>query len=312
VEGFRLQDELMTKLARLTTEGRNPRTLDIDTLPTEEMLRVINAEDRTVADVVAGQIPQIAQAVDAVADAIRRGGRLFYVGAGTSGRLGVVDASECPPTFGTDPETVQAVMAGGDQAFTRAVEGAEDDRAQGAADIRRRGVSELDVVVGIAASGRTPYVLGAMEAAREAGATVVALVCNAGSPMEELADITICTVVGPEVLMGSTRMKAGTAQKLVLNMLSTGAMIRLGKVYSNLMIGMQPTNEKLVRRAVRIVQLALDVEEQVARELLERSGHRIDVAIVMHEAGVDAEAAQALLSRAQGRVRDALAAAGRR
>jgi len=301
----------MQQLARLTTEARNPCTLDIDTLPTEEMLRLINAEDRTVADVVAGQIPQIAKAVDAIAEAIRGGGRLFYVGAGTSGRLGVVDAAECPPTFGTAPETVQAIIAGGERAFTQAVEGAEDDREQGAADIRRRGVSARDVVVGIAASGRTPYVLGAMQAAKEAGATVVALVCNAGSPMEALADITICTVVGPEVLMGSTRMKAGTAQKLVLNMLSTGAMIRLGKVYSNLLIGMQATNQKLLRRAVRIVQLALDVDEETARSLLERADGRMDVAIVMHKAGVDAETARALLEQAQGRVRDALAAAER-
>src|SRR5690606_36797471 len=258
------------------------------------------------------EIPNIALAVDTIADALRSGGRLFYVGAGTSGRLGVLDAAECPPTFGTDPDMVQALMAGGERAVIEAIEGAEGDQEQGAADIRARGVNEGDVVVGIAASGRTPYVIGAMEAAKEVGAKVVALVCNRPSAMEELADITIAPVVGPEVLMGSTRMKAGTAQKLVLNMLSTGAMIRLGKVYSNLMIGMQPTNEKLVRRAVRIVQLALDVEEQVARELLERSGNRVDEAIVMHEAGVDAEAAQALRSRAQGRGRDALPAAGRR
>lgn len=304
-----MQDDVKGTVARLTTEGRNPNTLDIDTLPTEEMLRAINAEDRTVAEVVAGEIPHIARAVDAIADAIRGGGRLFYVGAGTSGRLGVLDAAECPPTFGTDPETVQALMAGGERAFTEAIEGAEDDKDQGAADIRARRVTDRDVVVGIAASGRTPYVIGAMEAAKEAGAKVVALVCNRGSAMEKLADVTIAPVVGPEVVMGSTRMKAGTAQKLVLNMLSTGAMIRLGKVYSNLMINVQPTNEKLVQRAVRIVQLATDTGEDVAQKLLARADNRIDVAIVMHKTGVNADTAMDLLAQAGGRVRDALAQA---
>lgn len=306
-----MQDDVKRHVTRATTEGRNPRTLDIDTLSTEDMLRKINEEDRKVADVVAGEISNIARAVDASAEAIRGGGRLFYVGAGTSGRIGVLDAAECPPTFGTDPETVQALMAGGERAFIEAIEGAEDDREQGAADIKERGVNERDVVVGIAASGRTPYVIGAMEAAKQAGAQVVAVVCNEGSPMEKVADITICTVVGPEVIMGSTRMKAGTAQKLVLNMLSTGAMIRLGKVYSNLMINMVPTNEKLVGRAVRIVQLATDTDDDVAADLLERAGQRIDVAIVMHEAGVDAEKARELLQQSEGNVRGALAAAGK-
>lgn len=303
-------DDVRKNVARLTTEGRNPRTLDIDTLSTEEMLRVINEEDRTVAEAVGEEIPNIAKAVDAIAEAMRAGGRLFYVGAGTSGRLGVLDAAECPPTFGTDPEQVQALMAGGERAFIEAIEGAEDDKEQGAADLKERGVGERDVVVGIAASGRTPYVIGAMEAAKAAGAKVVALVCNKGSQMEKLADIKIAPVVGPEVVMGSTRLKAGTAQKLVLNMLSTGAMIRLGKVYSNLMINMQPTNEKLVHRAVRIVQLATETEEDVAADLLAKAGQRIDVAIVMHEAGVDAEKAQELLAKTEGKVRDALAAAG--
>lgn len=303
-------DDVRKNVARLTTEGRNPRTLDIDTLSTEEMLRVINEEDRTVAEAVGEEIPNIAKAVDAIAEAMRAGGRLFYVGAGTSGRLGVLDAAECPPTFGTDPEQVQALMAGGERAFIEAIEGAEDDKEQGAADLKERGVGERDVVVGIAASGRTPYVIGAMEVAKAAGAKVVALVCNKGSQMEKLADITIAPVVGPEVVMGSTRLKAGTAQKLVLNMLSTGAMIRLGKVYSNLMINMQPTNEKLVHRAVRIVQLATETEEDVAADLLAKAGQRIDVAIVMHEAGVDAEKAQELLAKTEGKVRDALAAAG--
>lgn len=306
-----MQDDVKRHVTRAATEGRNPRTLDIDTLSTEDMLRKINEEDRKVADVVAGEITNIARAVDAIADAIRGGGRLFYVGAGTSGRIGVLDAAECPPTFGTDPETVQALMAGGERAFIEAIEGAEDDREQGAADIKERGVNERDVVVGIAASGRTPYVIGAMEAAKQAGAQVVAVVCNEGSPMKKVADITICTVVGPEVIMGSTRMKAGTAQKLVLNMLSTGTMIRLGKVYSNLMINMVPTNEKLVGRAVRIVQLATDTDDDVAADLLERAGQRIDVAIVMHEAGVDAEKARELLQQSEGNVRGALAAAGK-
>lgn len=305
-----MQDDVRKSVGRLTTEGRNPNTMNIDALPTEEMLRAINEEDRLVADAVAVEIPNIALAVDAIADALRQGGRLFYVGAGTSGRLGVLDAAECPPTFGTDPDMVQALMAGGERAFIEAIEGAEDDKEQGAADIRARGVNEGDVVVGIAASGRTPYVIGAMEAAKEVGAKVVALVCNRPSAMEELADITIAPVVGPEVVMGSTRMKAGTAQKLVLNMLSTGAMIRLGKVYSNLMISMKPTNEKLVHRAVRIVQLATDMEEDEAQALLERADNRIDAAIVMYKAGVDAAEAEKLLEQTGGRVRDALEQAG--
>lgn len=295
---------------RLVTETRNPNTLDIDTRSTEEMLQLINDEDRKVADVVRDEIPRIAEAVDIIARALANGGRLFYVGAGTSGRLGVLDAAECPPTFGTDPEMVQALMAGGESALIAAVEGAEDDKEQGAEDIKARNVNSRDVVVGIAASGRTPYVIGAMEAAHRVGATTVAVICNRNSEMADIAHIAICTVVGPEVIMGSTRMKAGTAQKLVLNMLSTGAMIRLGKVYSNLMINMQPTNEKLTRRAVRIVQLAAHLDETDARELLARADGRIDVAIVMHETGVDADTARDALVRSGGKVRDAIVKRG--
>ena len=297
---------MLENLDQLVTESRNPNTLNIDQLPTEEMLRAINREDRTVAEVVGEQIPAIARAVDAIAAALVKGGRLFYVGAGTSGRIGIMDAAECPPTFGVDPSVVQALMAGGAAAHTGAREGAEDDREQGGRDLMERNVGPLDVVVGVAASGRTPYVLGALETARKVGATTIAVVCNPDSPMERLADITICTVVGPEVIMGSTRMKAGTAQKLVLNMLSTGAMIRTGKVYSNLMINMRPTNHKLYRRAIRILQLATGVSAEEAERLLERAGRRIDVAIVMHETGVDPETARRELDQPGRRVRDVI------
>ena len=295
---------MLENLDQLVTEGRNPNTVEIDQLPTEDMLRLINQEDRIVAEVVGEQIPAIARAVDVIAGALVKGGRLFYVGAGTSGRIAIMDAAECPPTFGVDPSLVQAVMAGGPTAHTGAREGAEDDREQGGRDLMERNVGPLDVVVGVAASGRTPYVIGALEKARQLGATTIAVVCNPDSPMERLADITICTVVGPEVIMGSTRMKAGTAQKLVLNMLSTGAMIRTGKVYSNLMINMRPTNQKLYRRAVRILRLATGVSAAEAEQLLERAGRRIDVAIVMHETGVDAETARRELDQPGRRVRD--------
>lgn len=298
---------MKNELERLVTEARNTNTLHIDTLDAAGILRLIHAEDRTVADVVGAQIPRIAEAVERIAAALSSGGRLIYVGAGTSGRLGLLDAAECPPTFGTDPALVQALMAGGDAAFTKAIEGAEDDVEQGKDDVRRLKVNEKDVVCGIAASGRTPYVIGAMQQAKARGATTLCVVCNADSPMEKLADIPIVLIVGPEVIMGSTRMKAGTAQKLTLNMLSTATMIRLGKVYSNLMINMQPTNEKLLRRAVRIVTLATGCDEQQAGSLLQKAGHRIDVAIVMHKASVDAQTAQDALQKHGGRASEAIA-----
>ena len=301
----------MAELDRLVTESRSPY-VDLDALSIGEILRVINQEDATVARAVAKELPRIEAAVELIVAAFRRGGRLFYVGAGTSGRLGVLDASECPPTFGVDPELVQGIIAGGDRALRESIEGAEDRAEEGARDLRARGVRAADVVVGIAASGRTPYVIGALEEANRIGAATVALVCNPDTPMARAAQVTIAPVVGPEVLMGSTRMKAGTAQKMVLNMLSTTAMIRMGKVYSNLMVDLQASNEKLVARAVRIVRLATGCSEEAAIEAFRRSGGSAKKAIVMVAAGCDAEEAQALLEEAGGFVRQALERANRK
>jgi N-acetylmuramic acid 6-phosphate etherase len=288
------------------TESRNPASANIDTLPTLDMVRLINAEDRCVAEAVAAELPAVARAIDAIAERMRRGGRLIYVGAGTSGRLGVLDASECPPTFSTPPEQVVALIAGGNRAITRAVEGAEDDVAAGAHDLAGLNVGENDSVVGLAASGRTPYVLGALEAARRRGALVVSVACAAPSPMAGLADIVIAPVVGPEVVAGSTRLKAGTAQKMALNMISTGAMIRLGKTFGNLMVDVQPTNSKLRARARRIVAEACDLPPDDAAVLLERCDGEVKTAIVAALAAVPPEEARRRLAAAGGVVRQAL------
>lgn len=290
------------------TEARNPATAQIDTLSTLEMVQVINAEDARVAGAVAAELPAIAQAIDAIAARMREGGRLIYIGAGTSGRLGVLDASECPPTFSTLPEQVVGVIAGGPDALTHAVEGTEDDQEAGVRDIITLGVTDRDSVVGIAASGRTPYVLGAMVEARRRGALVLSLACAHPSPMAEAADIAIAPLVGPEVITGSTRLKAGTAQKLVLNMFSTGVMIRLGKTYGNLMVDVQPTNRKLQARARRIVAEACGVTDAEAEVLLQACGGQVKVAIVAHLAGVAPQIAQERLAAAGGVVRKALAA----
>lgn len=292
-------------LDKLVTEGRNPETLEIDGLPTAEVLRRINNEDQKVAATVADQLPQIARAVDAVVERLRAGGRLLYFGAGTSGRLGVLDASECPPTFGVSPNQVQGFIAGGQGAMFNAVEGAEDDPALGEADVRAN-AAPADAVVGIAASGRTPYTLGALRAARTLGCATIALTNNPNSEMAQAADISIAPVVGPEAVMGSTRMKAGTAQKLVLNMLSTAAMIRLGKTFSNLMVDLQPTNAKLRVRAARMVVMATGADPARAQWALEQSGMRPKVAIVMLLAGVGAAEADAALAAEGGLVRSAL------
>lgn len=289
-----------------TTESRNQFTLDIDTLPTLEILRRINDEDRKVAEVVAAELPRIARATDRIVAAVAAGGRVFYVGAGTSGRLAVLDASELPPTFGVDPELVQAVMAGGEEAFLRATEGAEDDEEAGGRDLERRGLQPGDVVVGIAASGRTPYVMGALRYAGRVGAGRIAIVCNRNSPMEALAEVTIACEVGPEVIMGSTRMKAGTAQKLVLNMMSTAAMIRLGRVYSNLMVDMRPTNAKLRRRAVRILALGAECSEEAAQAALRAADGHTKVALVMLLARVGPSEAERALAETGGHVRRAV------
>lgn len=293
-------------LENLLTEQPNPVSSDIDTLPTQEILEIMNAEDHKVAEAVRSQIPGIAQAVDSIVRALGDGGRLFYVGAGTSGRLGVLDASECPPTFHVPPELVQGVIAGGEPALTRSVEAAEDDPARGAADLRELGLTPRDVVVGIAASGRTPYVLGAVAAARALGAVTIGISCTPGSELSQQVAIPIEPLPGPEVVAGSTRLKAGTATKLVLNMLSTATMIRLGYVYGNLMVNVQPTNVKLRDRARRIVAQAAQVDAAKASTLLESAGGSVKTAIIMGRRGLDRAAAERLLAEAGGHVSVAL------
>lgn len=295
-------------LSRMITEGRNPASAEIDTLSTLEMLRVINAEDQRVAPAVAETLPEVARLVDRVAEAFAAGGRLVYCGAGTSGRLGILDASECPPTYGSDPGQVVGLIAGGERAIFRAVEGAEDDHALGAKDLRAISFAARDVLVGIAASGRTPYVLGAMEYARSLGATVAGISCNPKSPVAAAADIAITPIVGPEVVTGSSRMKAGTAQKLVLNMITTGAMIRSGKVYGNLMVDVEATNAKLVERQKRIVVEATGCPRATAEAALAGSGGHCKTAIVMVLLGCDAAAARDLLERHHGFIRPAIGA----
>lgn len=299
-------------LSQMITEGRNPASQNIDELSTEAMLRVINDEDKKVALAVEAILPQIAAAVDAICAAFRAGGRLIYCGAGTSGRLGILDASECPPTFGTPREQVIGLIAGGHTAILQAVENAEDNREQGAQDLKDIHFSRHDILVGIAASGRTPYVLGALAYANELGATTVALTCNPDSAMAQVAAIALTPVVGPEIVTGSSRMKAGTAQKLVLNMLTTGAMIRSGKVYGNLMVDVEATNQKLVQRQVNIVMQATDCDDATASAALTACGGHCKTAILMVLAGLDADEAKALLSQHQGFIRQALQAAGAR
>jgi len=296
----------MVELKKIATEQRNPNTMNIDTLPTLEMVRLINREDHRVAEAVGLVTDKIAEAVDLIADRLSKGGRLIYCGAGTSGRLGILDAVECPPTYSTEPEMVQALMAGGYPAIFKAVEGAEDSKTLGAEDMKKIDFTAGDVLVGIAASGRTPYVLGCMEYARELGAPTVAVTCCPGSALDRFADIGIAPAPGPEVVTGSTRMKSGTAQKMVLNMLSTGAMIKLGKVYGNLMVDVKPSNEKLIRRCVTIVCTAAECDEATATAALEACQYRPKTAIVMVCLGIGAEEANALLRKSEGRIAKAL------
>lgn len=288
------------------TEASNPATVDIDALSTLDMLRRINGEDARVAMAVEDELPRISKIVDTVAARMRNGGRLVYVGAGTSGRLGVLDAAEMPPTFSTPPAQVVGVIAGGERAITQAVEGAEDDQNAGARDIRKLEVSEHDSVIGISASGRAPYVLGAMREARARGAFVASIACNRPSPAEEIAEESVALLVGPEVISGSTRMKAGTAQKMALNLISTGVMIRLGKTYGNLMVDLKASNSKLRDRARRIVASAANISGENAAELLERCNGEVKTAIVAARRGVSAEQARKELERAHGSVRNAL------
>jgi N-acetylmuramic acid 6-phosphate etherase len=294
-------------LEQLLTEQANPASAAIDAVGTEAALRIINREDAKVAAAVEREIPAIARAVDAIAAAIERGGRMFYIGAGTSGRLGVLDASEIPPTFGAPPELVTGIIAGGQAALSRATEASEDDPATGARDLTNSGFTARDVLVGLAASGRTPYVLGAIAEARRLGAVTVGISCTADSELAHAADIAITPLVGPEVIAGSTRLKAGTAQKLVLNMLSTAVCIRLGYVYGNLMVNVQPKNTKLADRARRIIAVAAEVSPERAGELLEASGGRVAVAIVMSRKGCSRDEAERRLGAAGGRVSKALA-----
>jgi N-acetylmuramic acid 6-phosphate etherase len=293
-------------LANLLTEQVNPASKSIDALPTARILEIINVEDRHVAEAVAREIPAITRAVDAIVAAIQRGGRLFYIGAGTSGRLGVLDAAECPPTFSAAPDLVQGIMAGGERALARATETTEDDPAIGARDLRERGFTAGDVLVGIAASGRTPYVLGAIAEARRLGAVTVGVSCTPDSELARAARIAITPLTGPEIVAGSTRMKAGTATKLVLNMLSTATFIRLGYVYGNLMVNVQPKNTKLRDRATRIVAQAASVTYDAAEALLAAAGDNVATAIVMAKTGANREAAEQRLAAANGRVSEAL------
>jgi len=291
----------------LTTEAINPALADIDALDTETRLRLINAEDATVAAAVGREIPQIARAVQRAAASLRSGGRLIYVGAGTSGRLGVLDAAECPPTFGVSPQMVQGLIAGGSGAMFRAVEGAEDDPDLGAAAIIEADVSERDTVVGISASGQAPFVLGALRQAVKRGAATVALTNNRPSEVEAIAAVTIAVVVGPEILAGSTRLKSGTAQKMVLNMISTGAMIEIGKTYGNLMVDVQASNRKLRARAVRIIRQVTGATAERAEAALTSAGGSAKVAIVTLQTGATPDEARQRLAHAGGFLRRALA-----
>jgi N-acetylmuramic acid 6-phosphate etherase len=292
-------------LENLLTERRNPASEHIDTLPTVDILRIINNEDRTVADAVAAAIPQIGQAVDAIVARFSSGGRLFYIGAGTSGRLGVLDASECPPTFSVPYDMVQGIIAGGESALSRATEASEDDPVSGERDLAARGFTAADALVGIAASGRTPYVLGAIESARRTGGLTVGIACSPGSPLAAAAEIGIELITGPEIVTGSTRMKAGTATKLALNMITTAAMVKLGFVYGNLMVNVQPRNEKLRDRARRIVRDAAGIPEETAAALLAEAGD-VRTAILMAKRGVSREQARQLLKDAGGSIGKAL------
>jgi len=295
------------KLSRAAaTERRNPRTRGIDLRTTQEMLRAMNREDAGVAHAVARAIPEIARAVDTIALALGRGGRLIYVGAGTSGRMAALDAAECPPTFGVPRETVVALVAGGERALTQAVEGAEDNAVAGARDLRRVKCSNRDVVVGLTASGGTPYVLGALEAARRAGARTVAVTCNRDTAVAKAAEIAIVAETGPEAIAGSTRLKAGTAQKLILNMLSTAAMIRLGRVYDNWMAGVAQTNQKLRARAIGILRGTTGMREATARKVLAAARGDLRIALVMLKRRVTREQAEFALAAAGGDIRSAV------
>ncbi|PSW16921.1 N-acetylmuramic acid 6-phosphate etherase [Photobacterium sanctipauli] len=300
------EHSLIAALSQLVSEGRNPDTMDIDLLPSLEIVKRINQQDKLVPLAIEKVLPEIAQAVDKITEAFKVGGRLVYMGAGTSGRLGILDASECPPTFGVSDQMVIGLIAGGPEAIIKAKEGAEDSPQLGKEDLQAINFTDKDVVVGIAASGRTPYVIGGLEYANSQGATTVALSCNPESAIAEVAKIAISPVVGPEALTGSTRMKSGTAQKLVLNMLTTASMIRLGKSYQNLMVDVKATNEKLVARSARIVMQATDCEKEIAVSTLEQTQYDVKLAILMILTGLDIETAKQQLEAKAGFLRRAV------
>ncbi|KXJ59643.1 MAG: N-acetylmuramic acid 6-phosphate etherase [Alteromonas sp. Nap_26] len=297
---------LAHSLERIVSEGRNPNTLDIDTLPSEGILKRINNEDKKVAQAVETQIPSIAQVVDAATTSIQKGGRLIYIGAGTSGRLGILDAVECRPTFSVPGSLVVGIIAGGDKALVHAVEGAEDNTAAGKTDLENIALHMNDTVVGLSASGRTPYVSGALEYAKSLGCATAAIACSPNASIFTYADITICPVVGAEALTGSTRMKSGTAQKMILNMISTATMIKLGKTYQNLMVDVNATNEKLKARALRIVMQATECDEATAQNALTECNDKAKVAILMILTGLTSKGASEQLSEHQGYLRHAI------
>ena len=301
-----MAENLLQTLSTLITEQRNPNSMHVDSLSALEIVQLMNEEDKQVPLAIEKCLPQIAQAVECIVAAFQQGGRLVYIGAGTSGRLGVLDASECPPTFGVSPEMVKGIIAGGERALRHPIEGAEDSKAQAVIDLQAIQFSSKDVLVGIAASGRTPYVLGALEYAKRLGSVTVSIASNPNSVMANIVDIAIDTVVGSEVLTGSSRLKSGTAQKLVLNMLTTASMILMGKCYQNLMVDVQASNEKLKARAIRIVMQATDCDKALAEETLKQADQNAKLAIMMILSGLDRSQAEALLEKHQGKLQLAL------
>lgn len=294
------------KLENLTTESRNSSSLNIDKVSTLDMVKIINNEDKRVALAVEKELVKIAEAIDGIVSGMQKGGRLIYIGAGTSGRLGILDASECPPTYGVSEELVQGIIAGGTEAIFRAKEGAEDSKELAIEDLKSKNITENDTIVGLAASGRTPYVIGGLEYANKIGALTVSITCNANSEVAKVSKVSIAPVVGAEVVTGSTRMKAGTAQKLVLNMLSTGTMIKLGKVYGNLMVDVRATNKKLVERAKKIVCEATGVDREVAEKVLKETNYDVKLSILMILTGLDINEAKEKLTQNKGYIAKAM------
>lgn len=301
-------DEMKIDLSKLTTESRNQRTLNIDNISTLDMVKLINEEDKLVPLAVEKELPNISKAIDVIVDRVKKGGRLIYIGAGTSGRLGILDASECPPTYGVSEELVQGLIAGGYEAIFRAKEGAEDSKELAVEDLKSKNLNENDIVVGLAASGRTPYVIGGLEYANEIGAETISITCNGDSEVSKVANISIAPVVGAEVVTGSTRLKSGTAQKLVLNMLSTGTMIKLGKVYGNLMVDVRPTNAKLIVRAKNIIKEATGCTQEIAEEYFEKSERDVKLAIFMILSKKDINESKKILQENDGVIAKALEA----